>query len=169
MKTSYKILLANLAFFVLLASFIIYHWKPLIPDFVFPTHKENAQVIPKVDNSIENLENFFSAHRCLNYTLEYLDAANKYGIDYRLLPAISIQESGCGKHQLYNNLWGWDSNNGLKHFDTPEQGIDYISQKLSTLKYYKNKSVIGILKAYNKNPDYPGKVMQYVNEISPQP
>ncbi|MGI6423054.1 MAG: hypothetical protein ACOX0X_00315 [Candidatus Dojkabacteria bacterium] len=57
--------------------------------------------------------------------------ADKYGIDYRLVPAISIIESSGGIHTFKRyNAWGW----GKRHFSSWEEAIDVVSEGLS--KYY---------------------------------
>ena len=68
---------------------------------------------------------------------EYADilvtAAYEYGIDYRLVAAISVIESEGGKHCFKPyNAWGW----GSKSFESWEDGIYSITKGLS--KYYAN-------------------------------
>lgn len=67
------------------------------------------------------------------YAEEFVKAADHYGIDYRLVPAISVIESGGG---LYNfrphNAWGW----GKMTFGNWQEGIWTVTKGLSV--YYSN-------------------------------
>ncbi len=66
-----------------------------------------------------------------DYAKEFVKAADKYGIDYNLVAAISIIESGGGKSTFKPyNAWGW----GSKTFSSWEEGIWTVSQGIS--KYY---------------------------------
>jgi hypothetical protein len=65
------------------------------------------------------------------YAEEFVKAADHYGIDYRLVAAISIIESSGGKHNFRpHNAWGW----GKSGFKTWKDGIWAVSEGLS--KYY---------------------------------
>ena len=62
---------------------------------------------------------------------KFVEVANKYGIDYRLLPAISVMESSGGKVLFRSyNAWGW----GKLSFTSFEQGIETVGKGLG--KYY---------------------------------
>lgn len=58
-----------------------------------------------------NLRNFFTKYQSPLYDLadDIVSASDKYGIDYRLLPAIAMQESGLCKHAPDDsyNCWGY--------------------------------------------------------------
>jgi len=82
---------------------------------------------------IENVKSYLSNRN--SPLAEYADVlvtvAEEYGIDYRLVAAISVVESGGGKHCFRPyNAWGW----GSKSFDSWENGIYTVSKGLS--KYY---------------------------------
>lgn len=65
------------------------------------------------------------------YSEEFVKAADHYGIDYRLVAAISIIESSGGKHNFRPyNAWGW----GKSGFSSWKEGIWEVSKGLS--KYY---------------------------------
>src|SRR5215472_3835691 len=63
------------------------------------------------DERYSKLETFLRSYGCPqpHYTWDYLRAADKNALDYRLLPAISVRESTCGIHSAGNNYWGWAS------------------------------------------------------------
>lgn len=109
---------------------------------------------------------------------EYISAADRNNIDYRLLVAISLAESSGCKHYLYNNCWGFGSASGLVHFTSFAEGIDYISGKL-TKSPYAGKSDFQIAQVYGPHDNYvngkylPSKtyasrVQGYINQIGPQ-
>jgi len=67
------------------------------------------------------------------YSQNMIDAADKYGLDWRLLPAIAGQESTfcrtipAGSH----NCWGWAIHKRYtKKFDTWESAIETVAQGL---------------------------------------
>ncbi len=130
---------------------------------------------------LDELEKFFVRYHCddpdNNIAGNYLEYAHHYGVDWRLLPAISVQESSCGKHQLYNNWWGFGSSSGLVHFQNIYYGMDYIMAKFKDSPYA-GKSLPEILQAYGpkiEDPDHPGhyipsptyykEVMGLINQI----
>ncbi|PIX69017.1 hypothetical protein COZ40_00235 [Candidatus Roizmanbacteria bacterium CG_4_10_14_3_um_filter_39_13] len=57
--------------------------------------------------------------------------ADQYTLDYRLIPAIAMQESGLCKH-IYegsHNCWGWGIyGNKVTRFDSYEEAIETISR-----------------------------------------
>lgn len=122
------------------------------------------------DTRFGKLAVFFAHHNCPDkkYVKAYIQAADKYQIPYNLLPAISFQESTCGKHLLYNNEWGWGSGQGLIHFASIEEGIDRISQGLASNSPYRGKSIRDKLKAYgpSTNPDYYKEVLTIMQQIN---
>jgi len=81
------------------------------------------------------------------YSHVFLEAADDYKLDWRLLPSISFLESTGGKTAHFNNLFGWDS--GRAHFSSPSAGIHAVGYQLGTSAYYKRKNLDQLLAAYN--------------------
>lgn len=125
-----------------------------------------ATVAPP-DPRIAYLDSFFATHKCpYRNTTAYLSSADKYSIDYRLLPALSIIEESCGVHNPGNNLFGYGSSTGLRKFPSIEAGIDFVASQLANGRYYKGKTLKQKLHAYNSvNPQYYAKVTGLMNEI----
>jgi hypothetical protein len=123
---------------------------------------------PATDHRWSNLGLFFAKHNCPpinNYLIDdYITSADKYNIPYTLLPAISIQESSCGRHQRLNNWFGWNS--ARTGFQSVAGGIDFVSQQLANARYYKNKTISQKLTSYNPNPEYGPKILRLMKEIS---
>lgn len=122
--------------------------------------------VPSVDPRIENLTRFFDHyHGSTAYINDYLNAADKNQIDYRLLPAISIAESSGGKHACGFNWWGWNSCKG-DNFSSVAQGIQFVSGQLANGHYYKGKTIEQKLHAYNPNVEYASKIIGFMKDIS---
>lgn len=71
---------------------------------------------------------------------EYIvKTSDKYGLDYRLITAIAMKESGLGKlmpNDNCNNAWGYGIHSqGTLCFDTWEEGIEEVSRGLKE-NYY---------------------------------
>ncbi|MBW6442122.1 glucosaminidase domain-containing protein [Patescibacteria group bacterium] len=68
----------------------------------------------------------------------FVDVAEKYGMDYRLLPAIACMESSCGKRLIpgsYNPFgWGIYGNNAI-HFKSYDEAIEVVGKGISE-KYF---------------------------------
>ena len=111
------------------------------------------------------MEAFFKSHHCPApfLTADYVAAADAYDVDYRLLPALSVRESTCGRHARLNNRWGWDS--AQTGFESLVHGIHFITRQLATGRYYRGKTLDGKLRAYNPNPEYAGEIRKLMREI----
>ncbi len=81
--------------------------------------------------------------------------ADKYNLDYRLLPAIAQQESNLCKiiPPDSHNCWGWGIHSaGSLGFDSYEEGIDKVSLGLRTEYLDKGyRTVDEIMSKYNPN------------------
>lgn len=116
------------------------------------------------DDRVGKLGQFFtlyeakSKHSCPAklYIKDFLAVSDVYKLDFRLLPAISIAESTCFQHGLYNNYFGVGSATSLEHYNTPIQGIERAAQIL--VKY-------GITR-YGPNKDkYPAEIQRMEEQI----
>jgi hypothetical protein len=120
----------------------------------------------KPDPRIARLEKFFQIYHCPapHHTSEYLRAADGYGLDYRLLPAVSIRESLCGlAEKQSHNLWGYHP--GHQSFPSIEAGIDFLAQRLTQHPLYKGKTLQDKLFTYNPRPAYPAEVHWIMRQI----
>lgn len=110
------------------------------------------------------LDAYFQANNMplAGYGLAFVQAADKYGIDWRLLPAIGVIESTGGKFMANNNPFGWG--NGDIKFTNVLDAIDQISSNLggfnpATARLYRDASTIKKLHYYNPADVYATKVM----------
>jgi hypothetical protein len=116
------------------------------------------------DPRIARLERFFRIYHCPAplHTNTYLRAADGYGLDYRLLPAVSIRETLCGvSARRLNNRWGYHT----EEFPSIEAGIDFLARRLTQHPLYKGKTLQGILFTYNPLPAYPEEVRRIMRQI----
>jgi Mannosyl-glycoprotein endo-beta-N-acetylglucosaminidase len=119
------------------------------------------------DPRLKRLEKFFQSAGCpaQKYSDTFLEAADAYGLDWRLLPSISFIESTGGKAARNNNLFGWDS--GRAEFASPAAGIHTVGYRLSHSSLYRHKDLDGILATYNPDAEYAAKVKAVMRRISP--
>ena len=117
------------------------------------------------DERAARLGVFFQRYHCPapHHIRDYLRAADGYGLDYRLLPAISVRETGCGITAKENNRWGYHP--GRQTFTSIEVGIDYVARQLAENPLYKGKTVRDKLYTYNPRPAYPREVESIMRTI----
>lgn len=136
------------------------------PANALPVRKP-AGPVEKEDPRTVRLREFFCALRCPVRELaeDFVQAADDNRLDWRLLPSISVIESGGGKAFKNNNLFGWD--NGAAPFITLRTGIHEVAFQLGKSNRYRNQDVGGKLRSYNPDPNYAGKVVEVMQRISP--
>lgn len=119
------------------------------------------------DPRLEHLKRFFQAGDCpaQDFPEEFLRAADRHNLDWRLLPSISLVESGGGRDARYNNLFGWDG--GKAMFTSVRVGIHKVAGRLANSKIYRDKDLDEILRLYNPNANYPQVVKSVMRRISP--
>lgn len=118
------------------------------------------------DARLKTLQKFFHKAGCpaQEYSQEFIEAADVYALDWRLLPSISFIESTGGKAARNNNMFGWDS--GRAEFESPIAGIHEVGYRLSHSDLYRNKDVDGILATYNPDQEYAQRVKFVMRQIS---
>ncbi len=83
------------------------------------------------EEKIQNIKNFLEKRNSplATYANEFVEAAEYWNIDYRLVAAISIVESGGGKVNFRPyNAWGW----GKYGFENWKDGIWSVTEGLAT-------------------------------------
>src|ERR1035437_7824598 len=100
------------------------------------------------------------------------EAADKNGLDWRLLPAISARESTGGRESckgVGHNFFGWGS--CTIGFSSDKEAIDTVAAHLGgnnsgTSSYYAGKTTEQILRKYNSVvPKYVTQVISMMNKI----
>lgn len=104
------------------------------------------------------------------YGIEFVRAANKYNVDWRLVAAIGVRESSGGKHMMNNNPFGWGS--AKIKFANFSEAIDEVTSNLGgfdpdTEQYYKNTDTKKKLWYYNGTVmrSYPAEVMNIMKMV----
>jgi hypothetical protein len=130
--------------------------------------KAELPAIPKQDPRLHKLQAFFDRLNCpvISLAEDFLAAADRNGLDWRLLPSISVVESGGGKAFRNNNIFGWDS--ARQAFPSIRQGIHRVAERLANSSLYKDKDLDGILRTYNPREEYPLLVKSVMRSISPE-
>jgi len=100
--------------------------------------------ITTTDSRVELVRQFFAKYQSPlePYAQHIVAAADQYGLDFRLLPAIAMQESNlCNKApEGSNNCWGWGIYGGkITKFESYAYAIDIVTKSLA--KEYKNKGL----------------------------
>lgn len=138
-----------------------------------PSSKDSDLLLAEVthykqDPRLGALEKFFVFYDCpvAGLAADFLIAADRNGLDWRLLPSIAFVESSGGKEFRNNNIFGWD--NGRQTFPSIRQGIHYVADQLGTSKLYRDKSTTAILGLYNPRTDYAVLVKSVMRTIGPE-
>ncbi len=131
----------------------------------------HAEQVPppqrRADARFEKLRAFFTQSNCpaKAYSADFIAAAERYDLDWRLLPSISYVESTGGKSARNNNLFGWDS--GRAAFSSASAGIHEVGRRLSRSRLYRFKTLDQLLATYNPDGDYARKVKSVMRSIAP--
>ena len=117
------------------------------------------------DPRMRQLRVFFDRYHCpvSDLAREFLVAADENDLDWRLLPSISLIESGGGKAMANNNLLGWGSAD--KHFPSVRAAIHTVASRLANSKLYRDKDLEGILNTYNPRPEYSYRVKWVMRQL----
>lgn len=127
--------------------------------------------INKIDDSrVEALQNVLNKYNSplAPYARDYVTMADKHGVDWKLLPAISGLESSFGKHFMPNsyNVYGWGG--GHIYFDSWEDGIDTINKTLRAnyMDKWGATDVWSIGPIYAESPTWAVRVNSFMEKIN---
>ena len=130
-----------------------------------------GQRVPQPDSRndprVALLRNFFRAfHSPVSHLApDFLAAADRHGLDWRLLPSLSVVESGGGKNAAKNNIFGWAS--ARRSFTSVRGSIDWVASRIAHSKLYQDKDLDGILATYNRRAGYAARVKSVMKLIAP--
>lgn len=100
-----------------------------------------TQAYAAEDSRAAILDNYFKSQGAplAGYGELLVQTADKYGIDWRLVPAIAMQESNGGKVMPRDsyNAWGWaifTGQNSGTYFDSWEHAIETVSRGLAVYR-----------------------------------
>lgn len=112
----------------------------------------SAEIVEE-DARPEIIKGFLNSYKSplTPYSNFIVKTADKYGIDWKLLPAIAMKESGLCKiipDESYN-CWGWGIHSaGTLRFDSYEEGIDVVSKGIR--EYYVDIGLVTIEEIMSK-------------------
>lgn len=140
----------------------------IVPAEVFMS-KEQLDKLNEDKLKAQKIELFFRINRnnapLADYSEKFVEVANKYNLDYRLLPAIATVESGGGKSNFRSyNAWGW----GNKGFTSFEEGIEVVGRGLKTGYIDKGRDTVEEIAPAYCPPNYKNwarSVNQFMLEI----
>ena len=145
--------------------------------FILPINVATPK--PKEDTRVERIDTYFAKRGMplAGYGHNFIEEADKNGIDWRLLPAISVKEQSGGKRTPYNcpgkkinyNWFGWAS--AKICFKSIDEAIETVSKNLGgnnpkTKSYYKGNTKEK-LQSYNGTVEraYPYEVMEIMKNF----
>ena len=134
---------------------------------IAPSYYSEAHVWRETDPRLPQLLHFLEVNECpsVEFAQDFLEEADVHDLDWRLLPSISLIESGGGREARNNNIFGWDSGNAS--FPSVRAGIHYVADQLSNSELYRDKDVDGILRTYNPGAEYADRVKSLMARLSP--
>lgn len=123
----------------------------------------------KIDLRESILRKFFKENHCPaeSYAGTFLREADTHGLDWRLLPSLSLVESGGGRTARNNNLFGWA--NGKSKFTSITEAIHHVADVLAHGKSYEGKDLAAKLFTYNRRTAYKTSVLRVMAKIAKSP
>jgi len=133
-----------------------------------PKNKAVVMAMQNSDMRVEALRNVLEKYNSplAPYAKSYIDAADRYGVEWELLPAIAGLESSFGKHQLPSsyNSYGWGG--GRIYFDSVDHGIEVVLTGLKNRYIARGATTVEtIAPIYSKSATWAPRVRHFMNEI----
>ncbi|KKQ97197.1 MAG: hypothetical protein UT23_C0016G0014 [Candidatus Woesebacteria bacterium GW2011_GWA1_39_12] len=125
------------------------------------------------DPRIETLENYLESHRSplAEYSGTFIEVADTYNLDWRLIPAITGVESTFGKRIPKNsfNAYGWA--NGEYRFTSWDESIEVVAKTLREKYIDRGAPTIGRIARRYAPPSstWAWKVKFFMQKIEPLP
>jgi hypothetical protein len=137
------------------------------PAITHPEQHNTAAVSYQGDARLTRLKLFLQKRQSPieNLAEDFVAASDRHNLDWRLLPAIAVLESGAGQRYMNNNIFGWDS--CKVRFPSIRTGIHHVASRLANSKLYKDKDLDGILHTYNPYESYPGRIKRIMRSLGP--
>jgi hypothetical protein len=139
-----------------------------------PTENGISETITAENSKEEIVRQFFAKYKSPlePYAPDIIVAADRYGLDYRLLPAIAMQESNLCRRVIpdSHNCWGWGIyGTKVTKFNNFPEAIETISKTLA-LKYKEKHGLVTpyeIGKMYNPSNtnNWAESVTHFMNEL----
>ncbi len=125
-----------------------------------------------VDSRVKILTSFLKQYDSplIPYAADFVQTADKYNLDWRLVAAISGVESTFGKQIPYNsyNAWGWGVyGDNVIRFKSWDDGIETVSQGLREryIDQWGGNNIYEIGSMYASSPAWAGHVELWLGRI----
>jgi len=125
------------------------------------------------DSRVERLENYLNSHKSplAVHSKTFINVADKYDLDWRLIPAISGVESTFGKNIPDNsyNAYGWA--NGKYRFSSWDNSIEIVGKTLKEKYIDRGAPTINKIAIRYAPPSssWAWKVKYFMTKIEPWP
>lgn len=166
----------------LFAMVVPFSGASAMPDMtkILITNTDQASVIITQEDQIrkdraEKIDTYFKGKPLEGYGMEFVKAAERHDLDWRLLPAIAMRESTGGVYackKADNSVFGYGS--CKMSFKSIPESIERVAESLggnnpNTAHYYDGKTTKQILRKYNSViKNYPDQVLSIMNKIGPE-
>ena len=178
-----KLGIGYLLFLIILLTYGYYQQQRHIENVQIKA--EARQVDPRIkarenerSKQITNVSNFFTKYKSSlkNYADVFVDAQYIWGIDYRLLPSITMVESTGAKFTpscAQYNPFGFTSTSspcGFYRFQNYREAIEFVANKIGNgnayVRYQQTKRIEALAANYSPvSKDWQFKVEYFMNEI----
>jgi len=137
------------------------------PAMTHPEQHNTSKLSYEVDSRFLRLKSYLNKRNSPieNLTADFIAAADRHELDWRLLPAIAVIESSAGVRYMNNNIFGWNS--CRTRFPTVREGIHHVASRFANSRLYRDKDVDGILRTYNPYESYPGRIKRVMGTLGP--
>lgn len=123
--------------------------------------------VSQTDPRYARLQKYFGERDCpaQHLAADFIQAADRHNLDWRLLPSLSIVESSGGKTLKNNNMFGYDNCN--TKFGSLREGIYFVADRLANGSFYREKNLDAVLRTYNPTAEYAPRVKAIMRELGP--
>lgn len=138
-----------------------------------PSDNDVSGVVNEADSRTEIVRQYLASYNSPleDYAPDIIAAADRYNIDFRLLPAIAMQESNLCKRVIVDshNCWGWGIHGSkVTKFSNYPEAIETITKTLATK--YRDQGLTTpkeIAKLYNPSNtnNWIGNVTSFMNDL----
>lgn len=134
---------------------------------------QTTTIMPKDDFRVKRLNEFFEEKDSplAEYSYVFVSEADKYNLDWRLVPAITGVESSFGKRIPLGsyNAYGWA--NGNYSFLSWDDSIEVVSKTLRTKYLDRGATTVDEISAIYAPPSttWAWKVKYFMDKIEPLP
>ncbi len=164
----------NKILFLILVFISLFKANPVLADFRVAGESSSLKIEQIYsDYRVAKLRDYLRSQNSplVEYAEDFVSLADKYNLDWRLIPAITGVESTFGKRIPYKsfNAYGWAG--GEYRFTSWQESIEVVSKSLK--EDYIEKGAPSLTKIGRRycppNPAWSGKVKFFMNKIEALP